>query len=82
MVEFDLQKALQRAEELQRILDQRTQELKSKELQLMELESEVAICKVELCACVLTAQRSFVAIWTSSLLSPYVNSPPFTSPQG
>ena len=41
ILDYDLQKAIQRSEECSKLLEQRTQELKAKELQLLDLENEV-----------------------------------------
>ena len=41
ILDYDLQKAIQRSEECSKLLEQRTLELKAKELQLLDLENEV-----------------------------------------
>jgi len=44
-MEYDLQKSIQRADDCSRLLEQRAQDLKAKELALKELEVEVARLK-------------------------------------
>ncbi len=42
LLEYDLQKAIQRGDDCSKLLEQKTQDLKQKEVQLLELESEIA----------------------------------------
>ena len=45
ILEYDLQKSMQRADDCSRLLEQRSQDLKAKELALKELEVEVTRLK-------------------------------------
>jgi len=42
ILDYDLQKAIQRGEECSKLLEQRSLELKAKEVQLLDLENEVS----------------------------------------